>query len=167
VRSFAWLDRATIAAAALFAFSELVARGTAWSGAAALAAGVAAACRLIGWRGWALRDDPLVWSLHAGMAWAAAGLAMTGAADLGAPIPPLAGLHALTAGAMGLSILAVMTRVGLGHTGRPLTLPKGAVASYVLVQIGAALRVASAFFVGEPQRLLLVSASLAWAGAFG
>jgi len=69
VRSIPWLDRATVAAAALFAFAELVARGTAWSGAAALAAGVAAAWRLLGWRGWALRRDPLVWSLHAGSAW--------------------------------------------------------------------------------------------------
>ena len=130
-------------------------------------AGVAAGCRLLGWRGWAARSDALVWSLHAGMAWAAVGLAADRRADLGAPIPEVAGLHALTAGAMGLTILAVMTRVGLGHTGRPLTLPKGAVASYVLVQIGALLRVAAPFFAGEHQRLLLVSASLAWAGAFG
>jgi uncharacterized protein involved in response to NO len=166
-RSFPWLDRATIGAAALFALADLVARGTAWCGAAALVAGVAAACRLLGWRGWAARSDALVWSLHAGMAWAAAGLIGIGAADLGAPIPEVAGLHALTAGAMGLMILAVMTRVGLGHTGRPLTLPKWAVASYVLVQVGALLRVAAPFFAGEDQRLLLLCAGLAWAAAFG
>jgi uncharacterized protein involved in response to NO len=167
LRSFPWLDRATIGAAVLFALAEFVARGTVWSGAMGITAGVAAACRLHGWRGWAVRSDALVWSLHAGMAWAAVGLLLIGAAGLGAPIPEVAGLHALTAGAMGLSILAVMTRVALGHTGRPLTLPKGAVASYVLVQIGALLRVATPFFAGDAQRSLLVSAGLAWAGAFG
>ena len=167
VRSFRWLDRATVGAAVLFAFAEVIARGSVWSGVMGVTAGVAAGCRLLGWQGWSVRTDALVWSLHAGMAWVAAGLILIGAADLGAPIPPMAGLHALGAGAMGMMVLAVMTRVGLGHTGRPLTLPRWAIASYLLVQVGALLRVGAAFFPGDVQLLLLVPASLAWAAAFG
>ena len=54
-----------------------------------------------------------------------------------APSRATAGLHALTAGAMGTMIMAVVTRVSLGHTGRALVLPEGAALSYVLVHAGA------------------------------
>jgi uncharacterized protein involved in response to NO len=130
VRSFAWLDGLAIGAALLLAAADLFAPRSAWSGVLAAIAGLAAAARLFGWRPWAVRADPLLWSLHAGMAWVAVGLLLVAAGDLGAPVPPTAGLHALTAGAMGTTILAVMTRVGLGHTGRSLVLPRRAVASY-------------------------------------
>ena len=64
-------------------------------------------------------------------------------------------------------ILAVMTRVGLGHTGRPLVLPKGAVGCYLLVHAGAALRVATPLAPSALQPALLVAAGLLWAAAFG
>jgi uncharacterized protein involved in response to NO len=66
---------------------------------------------------------------------------------------------------MGAMILAVMTRVGLGHTGRPLVLPRGAVATYALVHAGAAARVASALVPGHHAPLLALAGAL-WAGAF-
>jgi uncharacterized protein involved in response to NO len=113
-----------------------------------------------------VRSDPLLWSLHAGSAWVAAGLLLVGASDLGAAVPATAGLHALTAGAMGSTILAVVTRVGLGHTGRPLELPRGVVWSYVLVHAAAVARVAVPFAPGGAARALLVASGLAWAAAF-
>jgi len=63
-------------------------------------------------------------------------------------------------------ILAVMTRVGLGHTGRPLTLPNYAIASYLLVQLGAVLRVGAAFLSGDAAGFVLAIASVVWASAF-
>jgi uncharacterized protein involved in response to NO len=42
-------------------------------------------------------------------------------------VPSVAGLHALTAGAIGTMTLAVMTRATLGHTGRPLTADRATV----------------------------------------
>jgi len=166
-RSFAWLDRLAIGAALLLFIGELMAPRSPWSGAPAAIAGLAAAARLAGWRSWAVRRDPLLWSLHAGMAWIAVGLLLVAAGDLGAPVPPTAGLHALTAGAIGTTILAVMTRVGLGHTGRALVLPPGAIASYWLVHAAALLRVVAAFATGPVQLALLVASGLAWIGAFG
>jgi uncharacterized protein involved in response to NO len=166
VRSFRWLDAAAIAAAAtLAAAAPAVGRG-AVTGALATLAGVAAALRLAGWQTWRTRADPLLWSLHAGSAWIAAGLLLTAAGDLGFAVPAAAGLHALTAGAMGSLILAVITRVGLGHTGRPLVVPRGVVACYALVHAGAALRVASTFATGDARLALLVAGGLAWAAAF-
>ena len=84
-----------------------------------------------------------------------------------AAIPAAAGLHALTAGAMGTTILAVITRVGLGHTGRALVLPRGVVWSYALVQVAAIARVAASFLPADAQRALLVLSGVAWAAAFG
>jgi uncharacterized protein involved in response to NO len=96
----------------------------------------------------------------------AVGLLLVAAGDLGAGVPAAAGLHALTAGAMGATILAVMTRVGLGHTGRPLVLPSGAVACYALVHLGALARVAAPWLAAPAQRGLLLAGGLAWAAAF-
>jgi uncharacterized protein involved in response to NO len=166
VRSRLWLDRLAVAAVALLAAADLAVPGTAWTGAIACAAGLALAARMSGWQTRRTLRDPLLWSLHAGAAWIVAGLLLVAAGDLGAPIPPTAGLHALTAGAMGALILAVMTRVGLGHTGRPLVLPRRAVWTYALVHAGALLRVASAFATGDAARLLLLAAGALWAAAF-
>jgi uncharacterized protein involved in response to NO len=68
---------------------------------------------------------------------------------------------------MGSMILAVMTRVSLGHTGRPLVLPRGAAASYLLVHAGAATRVLAALAPGASQPMLLLVGGLLWAAAFG
>jgi uncharacterized protein involved in response to NO len=60
-----------------------------------------------------------------------------------------------------------VTRVSLGHTGRPLVLPRGAVGCYALVHAGAAARVAAGFATGSLQGVLLLAGGLLWAAAFG
>jgi uncharacterized protein involved in response to NO len=155
------------AAAALVIFGCVMPR-TPVTGVLAAIAGVAAAARMAGWQSWHTRSDPLLWSLHAGVAWLVAGLLLVAAGDLGAPMPAAAGLHALTAGAMGSMLIAVMTRVALGHTGRPLVLPSGVVWAYGLVHLAALSRVAAALVVDpRPHRALIGLSSLAWASGFG
>lgn len=167
VRTWPGVDGLAVGSAAALA---CVAFGTGrndWTGLLATLAGLAAAVRSVGWQAWHTRSDPLLWSLHAGAGWLVLGLLLVGASDLGAAVPATAGLHALTAGAMGTTILAVVTRVGLGHTGRPLELPRGVVLCYVLVQSAAAARVAAAFLTDEAQRILLFASGGTWAAAFG
>jgi uncharacterized protein involved in response to NO len=167
VQSRPRLDRLAVASAVLLAGVDLVApRGSA-SGALALVAGLAVAARMTGWQTLRTLRDPLLWSLHAGMAWVALGLLLVAAGDLGGPVPATAGLHSLTAGAMGSMILAVMTRVGLGHTGRPLELPRAASSCLLLVHAGALARVGSGLAPGTLQGWLLPVGGLAWAAAFG
>jgi uncharacterized protein involved in response to NO len=167
LRSWPWLNTLAIGAAAALAFAGLLAGRSPASGVLAVLAGLAAAVRLAGWKSWHARFEPLVWSLHAGGAWLVVGLLLVAASDLGAPVPAAAGLHALTAGAMGATILAVMTRVGLGHTGRPLVLPSGVIGCYVLVHAAALARVAAPFVTAEDQRILMLVSGFAWAAAFG
>jgi len=166
LRTRPWLDALAICGAAGLALAGLFVPRTPVTGGLALVAAAATAGRLAGWQTPRTLGDPLVWSLHLGMAWIALGLALVGLGDLGAPVPATAGLHALTAGAMGTMILAVMTRVGLGHTGRPLVLPRGAAWSHALVSLAALARIAAPFLPGEGQRLLLAAGGLGWAAAF-
>jgi uncharacterized protein involved in response to NO len=160
------LDRLAVAATAALAALDLVAPRSAATGVVACAAGLAVAGRMLGWQTRHALADPLLWSLHAGLAWVATGLLLVGAGDLTGVVPPVAGLHALTAGAMGSMILAVMTRVALGHTGRPLVLPRGAALCYALVHAGAVARVASTFATPPLYAPLLAAAALLWAAAF-
>jgi uncharacterized protein involved in response to NO len=158
-------DRGTlgVTAAALAAWSAGL--DGPWAGGLLVVAGAASAVRLARWRGGRTFAEPLVTVLHLGHAWLAAGLFLLGAGELWPAAPPSAGIHALTAGAVGTMTLAVMTRATLGHTGRALAAGPGTVAIYALVQAAAALRVAAAF-ADEGYMPLVMAAGAAWAGAF-
>jgi uncharacterized protein involved in response to NO len=123
------------------------------------------AWRLLRWRGADTAAEPLLLVLHVGYAWLALGAALLGASMLWVAIPQSAAIHALTAGAIGTMILAVMTRATRGHTGRPLAADVATSAIYVLVILAAIARVAAAF-AGSAMPLLVASAAL-WIAAFG
>lgn len=136
-----WLDVTAVPAMALVAVTELALPSSPWS---SLAAGVAAlivGLRMVGWQTWHTRRLPLVWILHVGYAFLPLGLLMKAIADLGGPVGPFAALHALTAGAIGVMILAVASRAALGHSGRPLVPATATVVAYYLVIAGALIRV--------------------------
>jgi len=61
--------------------------------------------------------------------------------------------------------LAVMTRASLGHTGRPLHADFMTAVIYVLVNLGALLRVFGPA-IGLPTNLMLGMAATAWSGAY-
>jgi uncharacterized protein involved in response to NO len=130
-----------------------------------IVAGAAAALRLSRWRGLATLREPLLAVLHLGYAWLAFGLALLGLNGLFGWLPPSAGVHALTVGAIGTMTLAVMTRASLGHTGQPLHAGPATSAIYVLVTLAALLRVASPL-AGAQVALATSLAGLAWSAAF-
>lgn len=96
---------------------------------------------MAGWHSWRTRRLPIVWILHVGYAWLPIGLILLGLADLGAGIAATTALHALSANAIGIMILAVASRAALGHSGRPLITPPLTVAAYALVIAGGLVRV--------------------------
>ena len=79
--------------------------------------------------------------LHLGYGWLAMSLLALGGAILGFGLPATEAVHALTTGAVGVMTLAVMTRASLGHTGRPRHAGPMTVFIYILVNLGAMLRV--------------------------
>jgi uncharacterized protein involved in response to NO len=122
--------------------------------------------RLARWRGWRTTVEPLVLILHLGYFWLALGLCLKGLAILAPSVVPAAsGLHAITAGAFGVMTLSVMTRASLGHTGQPLAATPRISAIYVLVNLGALVRVAAPF-LAEHYTLLLALSAVLWSGAF-
>jgi uncharacterized protein involved in response to NO len=128
-------------------------------------AAAAQAARLARWKGWKAVRDPLVLILHIGYAWVPIGLALLAASQLDPVLPRSAAVHALTAGAMGTMILAVMTRATLGHTGRDLRAGPGTSVIYLLATAGAALRVAASLGSVD-YRIGLEVAGLCWLGGF-
>ncbi len=130
-----------------------------------LAASVLQAARLFRWAGERTSSDRLVLVLHVAYAFVPIGFALLGAAVFWpAVIPASAGIHAFTAGAVGLMTLAVMTRATLGHTGQPLAATPATQAIYLCVLVAALARIAAAFVM--PIALFHVAA-LAWLLAFG
>lgn len=106
---------------------------------------------------------PLLWSLHLAYAWLALAIVGMGLwhagliATLGLP------LHALTIGAMGGAILAMLARVTLGHTGRELSPPAAMTPAFALLHLGVLLRVGLVTAWPAPAMML---AGLCWALAF-
>lgn len=122
--------------------------------------------RLARWQGWRTSKEPLVLILHLGYFWLALGLLLQGLAIIAPSLVPAAsGLHAITAGAFGVMTLAVMTRASLGHTGQKLAATPRINAIYILVNLGALIRVAAPFLSEHYTVLLVLSAAL-WSGAF-
>lgn len=162
---FGPFDRAallvTVAALALWAAApDLTATGV-----LLLVAGVLNAVRLGRWQSTAAFKDPLLGVLHIGYAWLAFGLIILGASTASGH-PLLAGaLHALSAGAVGTMVLAIMTRASLGHTGHALTAGIGTVLAYLLVSVGAAARVAAPL-AGAAEPAIYSVSGILWVGGF-
>ena len=105
---------------------------------------------------------PLLWSLHLAYAWMAVACLGMAAWHSGVALNPSLAIHALTIGAMTGLIVAMMARVSLGHTGRPLAVPGYIAAAFVLVQLATIARVVLPLFtpLGIPFSVLFWCAAL-------
>ena len=140
-----WLDRTCLAASVALPVSYLAGANDTPQPLMALLFGALAmlhGIRLVLWHDRGIWRVPLLWSLHLAYAWlvpACLGLALWHA---GVDINPSLAAHALTVGAMTGLIVAMMARVSLGHTGRPLQVPRSIGWAFALIQLTALARVA-------------------------
>lgn len=111
------------------------------TGALALIAAALLLIRMAWWRTFQTLPHPLVWILHVGYIWIPIGYALKGVSDIWGIFDPSAALHALTAGGIGVMILAVSSRAALGHAGRPLAADHTTTMVYALVILAAVIRV--------------------------
>lgn len=118
---------------------------------------------------WGLRQgrkNRLTAMLHTGFLWLGAALALSGVAQLlglaqGAPVLALGALHALTMGALGSLMLAMVTRVACAHAGRAPQAERLVWPLFGLLQAATLLRLGAAW----PSALapwLLLGAALLW-----
>lgn len=106
----------------------------------------------------------MLWILHVGVAWIVLALALKAATPwLG--LAPSIWMHAMGAGAIGTLLIGVMTRVAVGHTGRPMRLPRFALGSYLAILAAGVLRMLAPWFP-ELSRPALMGAGIAWGAAF-
>ena len=134
------------------------------TGGALIVAAIMQAVRLARWAGDRTIADRLVLVLHAGYAFVSIGFALVGISTLyPLVIPASVGIHAWTAGAIGLMTLAVMSRASLGHTGQPLSASGGTQAVYLLALLSALLRMLAGF---DGSMMVMEAAGIAWAAAF-
>ncbi len=158
------LDVATLVNIALL----LVSLVTGWQTITAILAITAATLtlvRLAGWKGWLLRKEPLLWILHLSILWVPVAFVLLAGSIL-ADWPTAAWTHAAGTGAVGGLILGVIARVSLGHTGRPLVLPKGMVIAFIAIHLAAVVRVLTAFSI-IPWHPGIGSSTALWFVAYG
>lgn len=148
---------ATMAVGLVFGLPPLAAIGAA-------AAALCAIARLARWRPSASMARPELLALMAGYVWLAIGFALVFASAIGGPAIADA-LHGVAAGALGTLAVAMMTRVALQRTRRPLALTQSTVAALASVNAAALTRLL--ILGAESYRLpLLELAAPLWSIAF-
>lgn len=111
--------------------------------------------------------------LHGGFVWLGLALGLqalsltlqaTGQGGLGA-----APLHALTLGYLGCTLIAMITRVAAGHSGRPLAVDRAAWAIYGLLQLGVLLRLAASLGLNSllPAAAIWTAVTVFWTWRYG
>ncbi len=111
------------------------------TGVLAIAAALVHGLKLSRWCGLATRSNPLLFVLHSAYAWVPISYTLLSLSIFGWVFTSSSALHAFTMGAIGSTILAVITRVGLGHTGRPLQASRATVIAYWIFMLAVAIRV--------------------------
>jgi uncharacterized protein involved in response to NO len=136
------------------------------TGVLAFAAALVHGFRLSRWKGFATTSNPLLFVLHVAYLWLPIGYTLLGCAIFGWLFTPTAALHALTMGAIGSMVLAVTTRVALGHTGRPLQAARLTVLAYWILMLAILVRVLGPLSASGYMLMLDLSA-IGWILAFG
>ena len=122
--------------------------------------------RVSQWCGLQTVRNPLLFVLHVAYLWLPAGYAMMSLASFGWAFTPTAALHGLTMGCIGSMILAMMTRVPLGHTGRALHASRLTVVAYVILMVAICIRVMSPWNAVNYLGMIELAAT-GWCLAFG
>jgi uncharacterized protein involved in response to NO len=159
------VDRLTVFLTLVVGIAATSAAASILTGIVAIVAAVLHAIRLSRWCGLATTNEPLLFVLHVAYAWLPIGYGLMGCVAFGWLFAPTAALHVLTMGAIGSMILAMTTRVPLGHTGRPLTASRLTVVAYVMLTLAVLVRAIGPLI--SPNYLATVEwAATAWIFAF-
>lgn len=158
VHQWRWLDWSVNVGAAVLLFTDILWPASAGLAVLSLIVAVFALIRCIAWQPQRVLSEPMLWVLYLGYLWLVAGLGLRGCALLTGELAEITALHAITAGALGALGIGMMTRVALGHTGRPLKAGRVMTLAFLLVNVAALLRIVAPG--------LLSLAALLWALAF-
>ncbi|WP_114416991.1 NnrS family protein [Marinospirillum perlucidum] len=145
----AWLEKPLPFLFAALLLADLLAPFSIWSAAANILLAVWMLPRLWIWHHPGIWKTPLLWSLYLAFIWLLLGLVLRGLGMLEL-INPYMGIHALGVGGLGLMTLSMMSRISLGHTGRPLKPSPWIVLAFALMLVAALVRVFATSSLGLP-----------------
>lgn len=129
-------------------------------------AGVFQTVRWIRWKPWITLGVPLLWSLHFSIKALAFGLVLLGISYIIPEIPSNHIWHMLTIGGIGGVILAMISRVSLGHTGRTLQPPKLMSLAFALMVLASLLRSFGPWGLPEKTMIFIDASGLLWVISF-
>lgn len=122
--------------------------------------------RAIRWRPQVTLRFPLLWSLHLSYWSIPIGLGLFALEPWFSFISRPQALHSLTVGGIGLMILAMISRVSLGHTGRMLAVSKWMAGSFLAVSLAFAVRILGVYVWPNYAQVMGVSVLL-WTVGYG
>ncbi len=124
-------------------------------------AGVLALVQIVSWKPLAVRGNALLWILYVGYSSIGIGLLLAALQYAGVELPRVLPVHTIAMAGFSVMIIGMVTRTALGHTGRPLATDRTIRASYWLMLIAVALRLA-AIAATPVSVVLLYLAAAAW-----
>ncbi|HEX7478516.1 MAG TPA: NnrS family protein, partial [Polyangiales bacterium] len=157
-----WVERAVLLAFALAVLADLLRLPAAVRTVMWLLLAVGLLARMLRWRTGSVLHEPILWILHAGQLWLVGGSALLALAAWSSGWPELSAQHALSAGAVGTTVLGVMTRAALGHSGRALSTGPAIITAYLFVIAGGLLRVLAPAWPMHYYVPLVSAAGAAW-----
>lgn len=122
--------------------------------------------RLASWFNKGILSKPILWSLHLAYGFIPLGLLLMALQNVAAGITISLVLHSFTVGGIGGLILAMISRVSLGHTGRPLALPTLMPIALSALFVGALLRVFLPLINMQFYFVAISGSALCWGAAF-
>ncbi|HEY5715792.1 MAG TPA: NnrS family protein [Psychromonas sp.] len=168
VNAIAWLEKLVIGSTLLavlagFNFIELPAILIA---VIFFVAAAANAVRAFRWKIWVTMKTPLVWSLHVSYWCIAIGLFMYALSEITTAVSHSQAIHTLTVGAMGTMILAMISRVSLGHTGRNIVVGKVMTIAFVALILAFISRVFAGYWVSNYSHVIATAVGF-WVIGYG
>lgn len=123
---------------------------------------IAHSYRLVCWFNKGMLGKPILWSLHLSYSFIPLGMLFILFQSLGWGVNNSLIIHAFTVGGIGGVILAMVSRVILGHTGRSLILPSLMPAALFIFFLGAFIRILVPWVSMAHYSLAIDGAALCW-----
>lgn len=123
--------------------------------------------RMRAWQSWRLFRYPALLILHLSWLWLSLGLMIVGSSYLASAwITTATALHAVTMGAMGTMMLAMMARASMGRGSTRLLVSRELIASYALVSASVPVRLVVPYVEQHAQAGALSVAVILWSGGW-
>ncbi len=122
--------------------------------------------RVFRWKIWVTFKTPLVWSLHISYWCIAIGLLMYGLSEITTLVSHSQAVHTLTVGGMATMILAMISRVSLGHTGRMIVVGNTMSFAFAAIILAFIIRVFGIYWFDNYTHVLTLAVAF-WALGFG